>query len=164
MSKTPLAGQRYSFDADLETWAEGMDYCAVRVPAEITTALGTVGPVSVMAQVNDSEPFRVSLFPVGGGRHYMRIKASIRKLTNTRVGDHIRLRFKVLDRADVKVPEDLMKMLVADGVVESFAALPAGKRNFIIRRIEEAARPATREKRAREGVVAAQQRAKKTID
>ena len=161
MSKPPVAGKHYTFEADVENWAEGMDYCAVGVPAEITKALGTIGPVLVMAQVNDSEPFQVSLFPVGGGRHYIRIKTSIRKQTNTKTGDHIRLRFVVLDRADVKIPEDLMKMLVAEGVVEAFRALPPGKRNFIVRRIEEAVKPATREKRVQEGVLAAQQRKEK---
>ncbi|HKX44785.1 MAG TPA: DUF1905 domain-containing protein, partial [Burkholderiaceae bacterium] len=62
MKHTPPAGQKLSFHAHLENWAEGMDYCAVRVPAEITEALGTNGPVLVLARVNDSEPFQVSLF------------------------------------------------------------------------------------------------------
>lgn len=66
----PPIGQQLSFHANLESWVEGMDYCAVPVPAEITEALGTKGPVLVMARVNDSEPFKVSLFPVGGGQHY----------------------------------------------------------------------------------------------
>lgn len=161
MRKPPVAGKYYTFDADLENWAEGMDYCAVRVPAEITKALGTIGPVLVMAQVNGSAPFQVSLFPVGGGQHYIRIKASIRKQTNTKTGDHIRLRFVVVDRADIKIPEDLMKMLAAEGVVEAFTAITPGKRSFIIRRIEEATKPATREKRIQEGVLAARQRREK---
>ena len=61
MKNTPTAGQKHSFHADLEDWAEGMDYCAVRVPAEITEALDTKGPVLVLARVNDSEPFQVWL-------------------------------------------------------------------------------------------------------
>lgn len=161
MSKSPVTGKHYSFEADLENWAEGMDYCAVRVPAEITKALGTIGPVLVMAQVNDSEPFQVSLFPVGGGQHYIRIKATVRKQTNTKTGDNIRLRFVVLDRADVDIPEDLKEELTAEGVIEAFLALPPGKRNFIIHRIEEAAKPTTREKRVQEGVLAAHQRKEK---
>lgn len=164
MSKAPVTGKHYSFEAKLENWAEGMDYCAVRVPPEITKALGTIGPVLVMARVNESKPFQVSLFPVGGGQHCIRIKASVRKQTCTQTGDRIRVRFVVLDRADVKIPEDLMKVLAAEGVVEAFMALPPGKRNFIIRRIEESARPATREKRVQEGVLAAHERRDKTTD
>ena len=86
MKTSPLVGRNLSFQADLENWAEGMDYCAVSVPATITEALGTKGPVLVLARVNDSEPFQVSLFPVGGGQHYIRIKAKVRQETNTKTG------------------------------------------------------------------------------
>ncbi|SFM13281.1 YdeI/OmpD-associated family protein [Marinobacter zhejiangensis] len=156
--KPSLVGKHFSFEADLESWAEGMDYCAVCVPAEITNALGTKGPVLVKASVNESKPFQVSLFPVGGGQHYIRIKASIRRLTEIKVGDHIRLSFVVLDPDDVKVPDDLMKVLTTEGMADAFMAIPPGQRNFIIRRIQEAAKPATREKRVYEAVSAALER------
>lgn len=164
MKYSPAAGRQLSFQAVLEDWAEGMDYCAVPVPAEITEALRTKGPVLVMAKVNNSEPFQVSLFPVGGGRHYIRIKAKVRHETNTKTGDRIRVRFTVLDRADVEIPEDLLSALVAEGVTEAFKSLPPGKQTFIIRRIDEAVKPETREKRIQEGVVAAHQRREKVID
>ncbi len=125
------------------------------VPAEITQALGTTGPVLVTAQVNDSEPFQVSLFPIGGGKHYICIKAKVRQETKTATGDVVRVRFTVLDRADVTIPEDLMTALRADGVLDDFTALPAGKQNFIVRRIDEAARPETRAKRVQDAVDAA---------
>ncbi len=164
MTNSPTAGQKLSFQADLENWAEGMDYCAVAVPAEITQALGTKGPVLVMARVNDSEPFQVSLFPVGGGQHYIRIKAKVRQETGTKAGDRIRVRFTVIDRAAVAIPDDLMNALRSEGVVDGFEALPPGKQSFIIRRIDEAARPETRERRVQEGVLAAHQRREKLID
>ncbi len=146
------------FEAVLEDWAEGMDYCAVAVPAEITEALGTKGPVLVMARLNDSEPFQVSLFPVGGGRHYIRIKARIRKQTSTRTGDRVRLRITVLDRSRVEIPDDLRAALAAEGAQAAFDALPPGKRNFIVRRIDEAAKAETRARRVQEGVLAAHER------
>jgi hypothetical protein len=164
MTNTPTAGQKLSFQAELEDWAEGMDYCAVSVPAEITEALGTKGPVLVLARVNDSEPFQVSLFPVGGGQHYIRIKAKVRRETNTKTGDVIRIQFTVLDRADVELPDDLVSALQAEGVEEAFKSLPPGKQNFIIRRIDEAAKPETRERRIQEGVVAAHERREKLHD
>jgi hypothetical protein len=89
MKKSPLTGQKLSFEAKLENWAEGMDYCAVPVPAKITKALKTEGPVLVMARVNKSDPFKVSLFPVGGGKHFIRIKAKVRKETKTKTGDKV---------------------------------------------------------------------------
>ena len=158
MKRPPDAGQQLSFQAILENWAEAMDYCAVPVPAEIIQALGTQGPVLVMARVNDSAPFQVSLFPVGGGQHYIRIKAKVRQETKTQTGDQVRLRFTVLDRADVTIPEDLMSALRAEGATEAFKSLPPGKQNFMIRRLDNAAKPETREKRIQEIVEAAHQR------
>lgn len=141
-----------------------MDYCAVPVPAEITEALGTKGPVLVMARVNDSEPFQVSLFPVGGGKHYLRIKAKVRRETNTRTGDRVRVRFTVLDRAAVEIPEDLMSALAAEGMTAAFESLPPGKRSFIVRKIDEAVKPETRTKRIREAVAAAQRGRASLVD
>ena len=164
MKRAPAAGQELSFQAELENWAEGMDYCAVPVPAKITEAVGTKGPVLVMARVNDSEPFKVSLFPVGGGRHYIRIKAKVRKETNTKTGDRVRVRITVLDRADVTISKALMSALRAGGVTEDFKSLPPGKQNFLIRRIDEAAKPETRDKRIQEAVEAAERSGSKPVD
>ena len=164
MRRSPAAGQQLSFQAKLENWAEGMDYCAVPVPAKITQALGTKGPVLVMAQVNDSEPFKVSLFPIGGGQHYIRIKAKVRGETKTKTGDRVRVRITVLDRADVTISKDLMSALRAEGVAEDFKSLPPGKQNFILRRIDDAAKPETRDKRIQDAVEAAHQRREKRVD
>ena len=164
MKTSPAAGRQLSFQADLENWAEGMDYCAVPVPAKITEALGTKGPVLVLARVNNSKPFQVSLFPVGGGQHYIRIKAKIRQETNTKTGDRVQVRFTILDRADVEIPEDLMSALTAEGMTAPFKSLPPGKQNFIIRRIDDAVKPETREKRIREAVIAAHQRKENVVD
>ena len=164
MKRSPTAGQQLSFQAILENWAEGMDYCAVPVPAKITQALGTKGPVLVMARVNDSAPFQVSLFPVGGGQHYIRIRAKVRQETKTKTGDRVRVRVTVLDRAEVAIPENLMSALRAVGAMEAFKSLPPGKQNFMIRRIDDAAKPATRRKRIQEVMEAAHQRREKVVD
>jgi hypothetical protein len=163
MKRSPTAGQQLSFRAKLENWAEGMDYCAVPVPAKITQALGTKGPVLVMARVNDSEPFKVSVFPAGGGQHYIRIKAAVRKETKTKLGDHIRVHITVLDRADVTMSKDLKSALRAEGVTDEFKSLPPGKQNFIIRRIDDAAKPETRDKRIQEAVEAARRRREERV-
>jgi hypothetical protein len=152
MTKTSIAGQQFSFEATLENWAEGMDYCAIPVPAKITEALGTHAAVLVSARLNESAPFQVSLFPVGGGRHYIRIRAKVRKETGTKVGDGVHMRITVVDRAAVPNPADLRAALKAAGATSDFDALTPGRRSFIIRRIEEAAKPETRRKRIQEGV------------
>jgi hypothetical protein len=154
---SPIAGMQIAFEATLENWAEGMDYCAVPVPATITEKLGTHAAVLVMARLNDSAPFKVSLFPVGGGRHYLRIRAKIRKETRTSVGDPVHIHITVLDRADVTYPADLLAALRAAGATDTFKALPPGRQNFIIRRIDEVVKPETRQKRV-DGAVAEVQR------
>jgi hypothetical protein len=155
MKHLPVAGTQMSFQAELESWAEGMDYCAVPVPAKTTEALGTRGPVLVRARVNESPAFQVSLFPVGGGKHYIRIKAKVRKETGTKIGDRIEVQITVLDRAEVDIPEDLMNALRAENADESFNSLSPGKKNFMVRCINEAAKAETRAKRIREAVAVA---------
>ena len=152
MKKSTIVGKHFSFEATLENWAEGMDYCAVPVPVKITEALGTHGPVAVLARLNDSEPFNVSLFPVGGGRHYIRIKAKVRKETRTKTGDPVHISITVLDPEAVTCPPDLLAALDASGATSDFQALPPGRRKFIIRRIDEAAKPETRQKRIHDAV------------
>jgi len=157
-----IAGKKLSFRAKLENWAEGMDYCAVAVPAAITQALGTKASVLVMARVNESEPFKVSLFPVGGGKHYIRIKAKVRQETKTKTGDRIRIRFTVLDRADITLPKDLATALREERVIDDFKSLPPGKQNFILRKIDEASKPETRHKRIQEAVEEAHRKREKS--
>ena len=156
MKTSAIAGKHFSFEATLENWAEGMDYCAVAVPARITTALGTHRAVLVSARLNDSAPFKVSLFPVGGGQHYIRVKAAVRKETRTKTGDRVRMQITVLDRAAVAYPADLLAALRAQGATKDFKALPPGRQNFIVRRIDEAVKPETRQKRIQDAVTEVQ--------
>jgi len=46
----------------------------------------------------------------------------------------------------------LLSALRAGGVTKNFKALPPGKQNFIIRRIDEAVKPETRQKRIQDAV------------
>jgi translation initiation factor IF-1 len=152
MSVTPKAGRKLSFKSTLENWAEGMDYCAIPVPAKITGALGTKSAVLVMAQINDSAPFKVSLFPVGGGKHYIRIRKKVRKEAKLNEGDRVVVLITVLDRGDIKIPADLSRALRSSKSSARFEALTPGKKNYMIRRIDDAAKPETRAKRVREAV------------
>jgi hypothetical protein len=152
MSITPKAGRKLSFKSTLENWADGMDYCAIPVPAKITKELGTKRAVLVMARINDSAPFKVSLFPVGGGKHYIRLRKKVRKDANLNEGDRVLVLITVLDRGDIKIPEDLSAALRSSKASARFNAITAGKKNYMIRRIDEAATPETRAKRVREAV------------
>jgi hypothetical protein len=152
MNSVAKAGKTLSFKSVLENWAQGMDYCAIPVPAKVTQSLATKKAVLVMARINKSEPFKVSLFPVGGGKHYIRVRKKVRKDANLSEGDKIAVEITVLDRADIDIPKDLYAALRSKEVTARFNGLTPGKKNYMIRRIEDASKPETRAKRVREVV------------
>jgi Domain of unknown function (DUF1905)/Bacteriocin-protection, YdeI or OmpD-Associated len=155
----PAPKKKLSFHSTLRNIARGMEYFALTVPAEITRALGTRTAVPVTAQINDSERFLASLYPRGGGRHGLRVRNAICKAIGIQEGDRVRVKITVRDRSEeVSVPQDVKRALRTSGVAAGFAALPIGKRSFLLRTIDEAARPETREKRIREAVEVARQR------
>ncbi len=142
-----------------------MEYYALSVPVKITLALGTKGPVPVFARVNGSETFLASLFPVGGGRHYLRVRNKICKAAEIKEGDRVAVQITVRDRAaEISIPKDLMSALRAEGVLEEFKALPIGKKSYLLRLIEEAAKPQTRDKRIQSAVEEAHRKRGERID
>ncbi len=125
-----------------------MDYCALAVPASITQKIGTKAAVLVMATLNGSEPFKVSLFPAGEGKHFIRIRKKVRQALDLNEGDKVKVSIKVLDRdANAVIPPDLQKALRAEGLLNEFLAVTPGARNYLIRKIEDAVKPETRLKR-----------------
>jgi len=154
---------KLSFSAKLERLAPGIEYWAVTVPLKITQAIGTIAAVPVWAQVNGSKPFQVSLYTQGGGRHGMRIKASVRKEAKAEGGDRVKIRITVVDRkAEVELPKDLIKALKSDGVLDAFKSLPNGKKRYTVRLIDAAAKPETRAKRIQEAVELGHQKREKS--
>lgn len=146
------AGQTLKFKSKLENWEEGMDYCAIAIPEKITKALGTKAAVLVMATLNKCEPFEVSLFPVGGGKHYMRVRAKVRKKANLKEGDIVQVQITIKDRAQVELPPDLIAALKNENALKEFKALTPGKKNFAVRKINEVTKTETRQKRIAEAV------------
>ncbi len=141
-----------SFESTLENWAEGMDYCAIPIPPSVTEALGTKRAVLVMARLNGSQPFQASLFPAGGGQHYLRVRAKVRRAAKLEVGDRVTVQVTVLDRADVAIPDDLAAALREEGAAVDFDAITPGRKSYLVRRIDDAAKPETRAKRIREAI------------
>lgn len=158
------AGKKISFQSKLENWAEGMDYCAIPVPAKITQKLGTKKAVLVLASINGCEPFQVSLFPAGGGKHYIRVRAKVRKQAKLEEGDQVKVQIIVQDRADVVIPPDLRSALKAENALDEFNELTPGKKNYAIRKINDVSRPETRKKRIAEAVELALHYAEKKRD
>jgi hypothetical protein len=156
MKKRSTVPHKLSFQSKLECIAVGMEYYALSVPAKITLTLGTKGPVPVFARVNNSEIFLASLYPVGGGRHYLRVRNKICKSVGIKAGDRIQVKITARDRTDeISIPKDLMSALREEDVSEEFKSLPIGKKSYLLRLIDEAAKPETRIKRIQDAVEAA---------
>jgi hypothetical protein len=150
---SPAPHQQLSFQSKLERIASRMEYFALSVPMKITLALGTRGPVPVSARVNESETFLASLYPVGAGRHHLRVKNKICKTEEIKEGDRVRVQITVRDRsAEISIPKDLMIALREAGVQGEFKALPIGKKSYLLRLIAEASKPQTRDKRIQAAV------------
>ena len=145
--------QQLSFDSTLERIATGMEYYALSVPVETSRALHARGAVPVLAKVNDSDAFKGSLYPVGGGRHYLRVRNKVCTAAAIKEGDRIRVQVVVRDRLEeIDVPDDLTRALSNEGLLDCFNALPVGKKSYVLRLIDEAIKPETREKRIREAL------------
>ena len=159
-----ISGKKLTFKSKLENWAEGMDYCALSVPSKITKSLGTTKAVLVLAQINGGKPFQVSLFPVGGGKHFIRVRAKVRKQAGLKEGDSVQVHITVLDRSEVDLPSDLVSALKSEEALNDFNALTPGKKHYAIRKINDASRSETRKKRIDETVQLALQNTEIKID
>jgi hypothetical protein len=153
-----------SFHSKLERISDVAEYFAFSVPAKTSQALKTKGPVPVSVLLNGSTTFLVSLFPVGGGRHYLRVNVTARTAAKIKEGDRVHVEITVLDRSDVSIPKDLASALRSEGLTETFKAMSIGKQNHLIKGIDKAAKPETREKRIREVVEFAHQQREKKAD
>ena len=157
--KDPNAGQKHSFTSTLENIAAGMEYYALSVPQKITKALGTQGAVPVMARVQNSEPFLASLYPVGEGQHYLRVKNKICKSVNIQTGDKVKVEIIVRDRlTEIVIPNDLHAELKKAKLKKEFESLPVGKKSHLLRLVEQAVKPETRAKRISDTVSQARAR------
>jgi hypothetical protein len=167
MKKSSLksSAQKVSFQSKLENIAEGMEYYAVSVPEAVTKKLKTKKAVPVQARVNGSEVFVASFYPIGEGRHYLRIRNEVCKSVKIKKGDRVRIVATVRNHADeVEIPKDVVGVLRAERALKDFEDLPLGQRSFLLRMIEKAAKPETRKKRIQEAIRAAQERREKKAD
>jgi uncharacterized protein YdeI (YjbR/CyaY-like superfamily) len=64
----------------------------------------------------------------------------------------VRVQITILDRGDIEIPKDLSAALRGKNALARFNALTPGKKNYMIRRIDDASKPETRAKRVQEVV------------
>jgi hypothetical protein len=154
-------GETFAFEPKLERF---MGMYGVTIPARISKVVGRAA-VPVAVHVGDAPEVRATMMPVGGGRHRLLLNRETRELAGLQPGKRFALRIRVDRRPrEVPVPPDLADALREDGVYADWEDLPPGKREHILRWIEQAAHEDTRAKRIERAVVEAHARREKRID
>jgi hypothetical protein len=135
----------------------------IDVPAAISRAIGVRGNVSVLVRANGGAPYHGTLLPRGDGRHRMLVNHEARG--GARAGSRIDIEIRVETRVrEVVIPEDLEVALRDEGVLAAWESLPPGKREHILRWIDEAVHEPTREKRVARAVQEALARHERNVD
>lgn len=141
-----MAGHR--FRTKVVAGPHGEAWCYVRIPAEVTAALGTKARVSVKL-TEGRNVYRTSVFPDGKGRHHAMFTQAMRAAAGVKAGDVVGL---VLERdtgeRKVDVPADLRKALAARPRAKAFFdGLSPSCRKEYAGYVDEAKRPETRKRR-----------------
>jgi hypothetical protein len=154
-------GQRHAFTSKLVRFT--MLYC-VDVPAAVSKAVGRAR-VPVVVRVAKGAPFRATLLPSGSGRHRLFLNREVREAAGVKLGERVALEVRV-DREprEVPLPPDLSEALKDEGVLETWTSMPPGKREHLVRWVDEAAHETTRQKRVARVVEETLARHEKRID
>lgn len=138
---------------------------AVEVPTSVSRTIGVRGYVAIAGTVNGRAPFRASLIPCGEGRHRILLNGQVRRAAGAALGRALAVSFRVdRDPPDWPTPEDVADALREEGVLETFASFPRGKRAHILQWVEKAVQEATRAKRVAKVVEVALAEHEKRLD
>ena len=122
----------------------------VDVPEEVSLAFAhhsRGGRVSVEGRLNEAS-IRAMLVPVGKGRHRLYVNGGMRAVAGVAVGDTVSFELLSTAHTNVSVPEDLADALdEVDGAREAFEAMSPSHRRELIRYVDDARTPSTRERR-----------------
>jgi hypothetical protein len=136
---------------------------AITIPFDVQKAFGTRARVPVRGTINGF-PFRSSIFPMGGGAHYMVVNKVMREGANVKGGDTITV---VMERDDeprvVTPPTDFARALKANKAAQAaWEKLSYTHRKEYVEAIEEAKKPETRARRIEKAIaqLAAEKRPK----
>jgi uncharacterized protein DUF1905/bacteriocin resistance YdeI/OmpD-like protein len=144
--------KKQSFDAEIEAARGGGAF--IRIPFDVRATYGTGGQVKVKAEF-DGEPYRGSIAPMGAGQHVIGVSKAIRDAIGKSIGDRIRVSLeKDEEPRTVTVPADLAAALGRDPTAgPAFEKLSYTHRKEFVRWVEEAKKPATRERRVAKTLV-----------
>ncbi len=137
----------------------------VLVPASVSKSIAVRGRVPVIARVGRAPAYRGTLMPRGGGRHTLVVNGETRRAARIEPGHSVRVVVQPdFGPRDVPIPDDLALALREEDVSADWDALPPGKREHIVRWIEQAVHETTRAKRVARAVEVTRVRREKRVD
>ncbi|HKQ99159.1 MAG TPA: YdeI/OmpD-associated family protein [Pyrinomonadaceae bacterium] len=127
---------------------EKSEATGIRIPFDVLKVYGTRARVPVRGTINGF-PFRSSIFPMGGGHHYMVVNKATREGAKAKGGQIITV---VMERDDeprvITPPPDLARALKADREARAaWEKLSYTHQKEYAQAVEEAKRPETRARR-----------------
>jgi hypothetical protein len=137
----------------------------VVVPARVSKSIAVRGRIPVIARVARAPEFRGTLMPRGGGRHFLTVNGEARRAARIEPGDRVRVVVQPdFAPREVPIPEDLALALREEDVTADWESQPPGKREHIVKWIDQAVHDATRAKRIALAVDVAIARREKRVD
>lgn len=138
----------HTFSVRIARVGRGVPMFLITVPAKVSQAFGMRGYVPVLVTVNAVPDVHATLIPKGGGRHVLHLNSKVRKRAGVEAGDLVKLTVAYDHHPpEDATPPDLAFALRDEDALATWEKMARGKRNHIIRWIEEAAMETTREKR-----------------
>lgn len=122
--------------------------CLVPVPREVAAKLGLKGMPKITSVIA-GQPYRGSLMPMGDGTYCLGVLKSIQEAAGVGSGDTVTIELE-LDTTPrvVEPPADLAKAIAGNqAMAANWAKLSYTNKKEMARSLEEAKKPATRERR-----------------
>ncbi len=128
---------------------------AIAIPFDVEKAYGSRGRVPVRGTLNGFA-FRSSVFPMGGGCHWLVVNRDMREGAKIKAGEMISV---MMERDDeprvITPPKDFARALAANkAALAAWDKLSYTHRKEYARAIEEAKKPETRERRIEKAIAA----------
>jgi uncharacterized protein DUF1905/bacteriocin resistance YdeI/OmpD-like protein len=126
----------------------GSEVTSITIPFDVKEAFGTRARVPVRGTINGFS-FRSSIFPMGGGQHYMVVNKEMRAGAGVSGGDTITV---MMERDDeprtITVPDDFARALKKNKTaLSAWEKLSYSHHKEYVKAIEEAKKPETRQRR-----------------
>ncbi|MFL6209522.1 MAG: YdeI/OmpD-associated family protein [Pyrinomonadaceae bacterium] len=148
MTKTTTKRFRVPLDKHESSEATG-----IKIPFDVQKVFGSRARVPVCGTINGF-PFRSSVFPMGGGCHFMAVNKETRAGAKAKAGDTITV---VMQRDEaprvITPPPDFARALKANKDARAaWDKLSYTHRKEIVQAIEAAKKPETRQRRIEKGI------------